>query len=107
MFVALWEFEVKPGCEERFERAYGPDGEWARLFRSDSNCRQTRLLRDPFRPAIYVTLDFWNSRDVYESFLAAHRAEYQAVDEASAGLTISERKVGWFEKTDERSGERR
>ncbi len=97
MFVALWEFEVKRGCEERFEKTYGPGGEWVRLFRSDSNYRETRLLRDPFRPAIYLTLDFWNSRDVYESFLAEHRAEYEAIDKASAGLTISERKVGWFE----------
>jgi hypothetical protein len=24
MFLVLWEFEVKPGCEKRFERVYGP-----------------------------------------------------------------------------------
>jgi hypothetical protein len=100
MFVALWEFEVKPGCEERFERAYGPDGEWARLFRSDADYSETRLLRDAFRPGVYLTLDFWNSREVYENFLSEQRAEYKAIDEAGAGLTISERKVGWFEKTD-------
>ncbi|MEQ1353628.1 MAG: hypothetical protein ABLT11_06390, partial [Candidatus Acidiferrum sp.] len=23
MFLALWEFEVKPGCEERFQTVYG------------------------------------------------------------------------------------
>jgi hypothetical protein len=97
MFVALWEFEVKLGCEERFEKTYGPDGEWARLFRRDSNYCETRLLRDPFRPATYVTLDFWNSREVYENFLSERRAEYGAIDKASAGLTISEQKVGWFE----------
>ena len=60
MFLALWEYEVKSGCEERFESAYGPGSDWARLFRSDSNYRATRLLGDPFRPAIYLTLDFWN-----------------------------------------------
>ncbi len=27
MFVALWEYEVKPGGEERFENGYGPGGE--------------------------------------------------------------------------------
>ena len=102
MFVALWEFEVKRGCEERFEKTYGPGGEWVRLFRSDSNYRETRLLRDPFRPAIYLTLDFWNSRDVYKSFLAEHRAEYEAIDKASAGLTINQRRVGWFELAPER-----
>jgi len=28
MFVALWEYEVKPGCEESFQSAYGPQGAW-------------------------------------------------------------------------------
>jgi hypothetical protein len=37
MFVALWEYEVKQGCEKRFEEAYGPDGGWVRLFRSNAN----------------------------------------------------------------------
>ena len=96
MFVALWEYEVKPGGEERFENAYGQDGEWARLFRSDSSYRETRLLRAPFRPAIYLTLDFWSSRQAYEKFLAEHGVEYQTIDEASAGLTNSERRVGWY-----------
>jgi hypothetical protein len=97
MFVALWEYEVKPGCEERFEKVYGPEGDWVRLFRSDSNYRETRLLRDAFRPAIYHTLDFWNSRRVYENFLSGRRAEYEAIDKASAGLTVNERRIGWFE----------
>jgi heme-degrading monooxygenase HmoA len=97
MFVALWEYEVKPGDEERFEKAYGPEGDWVRLFRSDANYRETRLLRDPFRAGIYLTLDFWESREVYEKFLSARRAEYEAIDKASASLTINERRIGWFE----------
>jgi heme-degrading monooxygenase HmoA len=97
MFVALWEFEVKPGREERFEKVYGPAGDWARLFRSDANYRETRLLRDPFRPAIYFTLDFWNSRQGYEKFLAEHGVEYKTLDEASKGLTAKERRIGWYQ----------
>jgi len=97
MFLALWEFEVKPGCEERFERVYGPAGDWARLFRSDSNYSETRLLHDPFRPAIYLTLDFWSTREAYENFQAERRAEYEAIDEASAGLMLSERRIGLYE----------
>ena len=97
MFVALWEFEVKPGREERFENAYGPGGDWVRLFRSDLSYQETRLLRDPIRPAIYLTLDFWSSRQAYEKFLAEHRAEYTALDATSEGLTASERRVGWYD----------
>jgi hypothetical protein len=97
MFVALWEFEVKPGCEQRFEKACGPDGDWVRLFRSDSNYRETRLGRDPFRPAIYLTLDFWNSRKAYEQFVATHKDEYKVLDAAGERLTSSERRIGVYE----------
>jgi heme-degrading monooxygenase HmoA len=95
MFLALWEYEVKPGCEERFENAYGPAGDWAKLFRSDSKYRETRLLRDPFRSAIYLTLDFWNSRVDYEQF--AHKDDYRALDAAGEELTSKERRIGGYE----------
>ena len=97
MFVALWEYEVKSGGEERFENAYGPDGEWARLFRNDSSYSETRLLRDPFRPAIYLTLDFWNSREAYEQFMAIHKDKYKMLDAAGEELTSKERRIGWYE----------
>jgi heme-degrading monooxygenase HmoA len=101
MFVALWEFEVKPGCEKRFEKVYGPEGAWARLFRNDTHYYQTRLVRDSLRDGVYLTMDFWESREAYEGFMAEHRAEYAAIDEASETLTEGERRVGWFEKVDE------
>jgi heme-degrading monooxygenase HmoA len=98
MFVALWEFEVKPGCEERFQRVYGPGGDWAKLFRNDSNYQETRLLRDATRAAIYLTLDFWKSRQAYERFMESHVAEYKKLDAASENLTLGERKIGWYER---------
>jgi hypothetical protein len=100
MFVALWEYEVKPSCEKRFEEAYGPAGGWVRLFRSDSNYLETRLLRDPFRPAIYVTLDFWHFREAYEEFMRTHKGEYQVLDAVGEELTSNERRLGWFEASE-------
>jgi heme-degrading monooxygenase HmoA len=97
MFLVLWEFEVKPGYENRFEKVYGPDGDWARLFRSDPHYRETRLLHDSFHPSVYLTLDFWESRQSYEGFMANHRAEYGAIDEAGEELTVSERRIGWYQ----------
>ena len=93
MFVTLWEFEVKPGREKQFEKVYGPEGEWAQLFRRDRNYQETRLLRDTVRNSIYLTLDFWNSQDAYEQFLETHAADYKRLDAASAGLTLRERKI--------------
>ncbi len=74
MFVALWEFEVKPGCEKRFQKVYGPEGDWAKLFRNDANYQETRLLHDTEHPAIYLTLDFWASLASVRNILGvAHR----------------------------------
>jgi hypothetical protein len=97
MFLVLWEYEVKPGCEKPFEKLYGPAGAWAELFRTDSHYRETRLLRDPFRSNVYFTLDFWMTRHSYEAFLAAHKSEYHAIDVLAEKLTNSERRLGAYE----------
>src|SRR6202007_3404475 len=68
LFVTLWEFEVKSGSEELFERTYGPDGQWAGLFRRDAGYLGTRLLRDVGAARVYVTMDTWESREAYEEF---------------------------------------
>ena len=96
MFVILWEYEVKPGCEEMFETVYSPQGDWARLFQSDSHYRETRLLRDVSRPRCYFTLDYWDTEQSFETFHAAHQAAYTDLDCSTAGLTISERRLAAF-----------
>ncbi len=98
MFVALWEFEVKPACEERFLKVYGPEGDWAKLFRNDSKYQETRLLHDPEHPAMFLTLDFWASRMAYEKFMVSHAVEYERLDAAGKKLTSRERKIGSFEE---------
>jgi len=100
MFLVLWEYEVKPGCEERFEKLYGPAGDWALLFRTDAHYRETRLLRDPARSNVYLTLDFWTSRESYAWFMAAHTTEYQAMESAGERLTVTERRIGTYEMVD-------
>ena len=97
MFLVLWEYEVKSGSEKQFENVYGPAGDWARLFRTDSYYRETRLLLDPFRSNVYLTLDFWTSRDSYEQFTSAHKAEYQAIDALGESLAASQRRLGAYE----------
>jgi len=96
MFVILWEFEVKPGSEPAFERAYGPQGDWVRLFRSNPHYRSTDLLRDTSRPRIYCTIDYWDSAVAYENFKNSHREAYQALDRVMGGLTLRERQIGSY-----------
>jgi hypothetical protein len=96
MFLALWEYEVKPESEKTYRSVYGPEGDWARLFRQDARYHGTRLLQDAARSGVYMTLDLWESFEAYEEFLKDHKVEYEALERVGEGLTISEQCLGWF-----------
>lgn len=96
MFVTLWEFEVKPGSEELFERTYGPDGQWAELFRRDARYHGTRLLREVGAERVYVTIDEWESRAAYQEFREKFAAEYEELDRRCEGMTVRETHFGEY-----------
>jgi hypothetical protein len=96
-FVAVWEFWVRPGVEAEFEKAYGLDGTWVRLFSGDPAYGGTKLVRDLGEPRRYLTLDSWASAAAYEEFRRLHAEEYRAIDEVCEGLTEREEKIGEFE----------
>jgi hypothetical protein len=95
-YLVMWEFEIKPGMEARFEEVYGPLGEWARLFKQDENYLGTELSRAQGPLARYITSDFWTSEESYQKFLEQHRVEYGAVDRQCDPLRASERKLATF-----------
>ena len=95
--VAVWEFHVKPEARPAFERTYGPDGDWARLFRCSPDYRGTVLLRDRDRPSRYFTLDHWSSSEALSQFKNKHHADYAALDKQCEGLTEQETFLGEFE----------
>ena len=50
MFVVVWHFEIAEENIAAFEAAYGPEGAWAKLFRSSPDYRGTELLCDAYVP---------------------------------------------------------
>ena len=96
MFVILWEFEVKPGNENRFEKAYGPAGAWVQLFQRHPHFRGTQLLQDPSRPQWYFTVDFWESQASYREFLGRYRSDYQELDDSFRELALQQRHIVSF-----------
>lgn len=96
MHVILWEFRVRRGHEQEFERAYGPRGFWAELFRRGEGYMGTELLRDLSEPGRYFTIDRWGSQAAFESFRSRHLSEYEAIDRRCEAMTESETQVGSF-----------
>ena len=47
MIVIVWEFRVRPGRAAGFERAYGPNGDWARLFQHGAEYRALDAVCEP------------------------------------------------------------
>ena len=98
-FVVGWEFWVRSGAEAEFERAYGPDGAWVRLFSGDPAYGWTKLVRDVGQPRRYLTLDYWASAAAYESFKRNHVAQYGEIDRQCEKLTANEKEIGRFSST--------
>jgi heme-degrading monooxygenase HmoA len=100
-YLVIWEFRVKKGMESSFERAYGPDGPWIQLFRTGQSFVATELIRDTRIAGRYVTLDFWESHEVYEKFREANADRYKAIDAECEAMTESEVEIGRFARVGE------
>jgi heme-degrading monooxygenase HmoA len=97
MYLILWRFRPVVGREGEFERAYGPSGEWAHLFRRGDGYLGTELLRRSEDSREYLTLDRWASRAAYEAFRARWSREYRRLDRRLEELTEEEAPLGAFE----------
>ncbi len=95
-YIVVWEFQVKAECEEEFVAAYGPDGEWARLFRRSPEFLGVELLGSAENAARYFTLDHWGSAAGMDMFLATNATAYDVLDRRFSGLTVWERRIGGF-----------
>jgi heme-degrading monooxygenase HmoA len=98
MFVIVWEFYVRRGVEPEFERAYGPEGDWARLFAKSPDYLGTELLADASERGRYVTIDRWTSEVAYERFRSSFSADYESLDRKMERLTEREGALGSFRR---------
>src|SRR5215218_278040 len=97
MYVVLWRFRTLKNRKREFERAYGPSGEWARLFQHGEGYVGTELLQRSDDPREYLVLDRWASRAACEVFRARFSSEYRRLDRRLEGLTVEEVPMGQFE----------
>jgi heme-degrading monooxygenase HmoA len=93
LLVRMWRYEVVPGREAEFERAYGSAGDWARLFARSRGFRGTRLYRDVETPAAYLTVDLFEDHEAWARFLESHRDAYEDLDGRCSALTVSQNEL--------------
>lgn len=91
MYVVVWRFTTDDPVN--FERHYGPEGIWSRLFRRSPEYVRTDLLKST---DAYVTLDWWTSLEAYNAFREQHAEDYSLIDDACEAVTLFEEKLGEF-----------
>lgn len=96
MFVVVWQFEVAEEKIVAFEAAYGPEGNWAKLFRSSPQYLGTELLHDAYVPGSYLTIDRWTSEEAFRKFRKDHDAAYEVLDRTCDALTQRETRIGAY-----------
>ena len=97
MYCYVWSYVVRPDSEPQFLSAYGPEGDWARFFRRDSQYIRTHLLCDRSQKSRFMTIDFWKSYDAWASFRERNAEEFEALDKAFEQFTVEEVHIGSFD----------
>lgn len=95
-FEIVWTYDVEEAARAAFERAYGPDGDWARLFFAVDGFIEVVLLADIERPGRYLTIDRWRDAVAFEAFIGVHGDQYAALDDALAGISSRGHRLGAY-----------
>ena len=92
MFVRVWEYDVPDDQVDGFVAAYGPTGEWARLFARGEGFVRTEVYRRADGRNRFITVDTWRSGAAWQAFLDRWGSAYAELDEAleplAAGGTL-------------------
>jgi heme-degrading monooxygenase HmoA len=80
-----------------FERAYGPEGDWAQFFGGAKGYIGTELLHDVETPSRYLVIDRWESAEAYNDFAVANREEYMRRVDDTRFYYDQELRFGTFE----------
>jgi heme-degrading monooxygenase HmoA len=95
VIALVFSYEVRDAAG--FERAYGPEGDWAQFFGGAKGYIGTELLHDVELPSRYLVIDRWESAQAYNDFAAAHREEYMRRVDDTRFYYDQELRFGTFE----------
>jgi heme-degrading monooxygenase HmoA len=95
-YEIVWSYDVDADDRKAFEQAYGPEGEWSRLFSRGDGFVEVVLLADAADPGLYLTIDRWRDQASFEDFMVQESDDYAALDDALAGVSRRGTRLGGF-----------
>ena len=106
VIAVVWQFEVREGREDEFERFYGADGPWTAISRRSRSFLGSSFLKDLGQPNRYVVVEYWSEMVVYERHHADFADEVVELEQQRAALVRAMQPLGLFNALDvpERAG---
>jgi quinol monooxygenase YgiN len=81
VIAVVWQFQVKAGQQEEFERFYGADGEWTQLGRRSRSFLGSSFLRDQAHDTNYLLIEYWSEMVVYERHRKSFVTDLRSLEE--------------------------
>jgi hypothetical protein len=100
LVAVVWQFEIRAGGAEEFERLYGADGDWTKLSRQSRSFLGSSFLRDIGAESRYLLVEYWGEMMVYEKHLADFGDEVRALEQQRERLVERMETVGVFTALD-------
>jgi quinol monooxygenase YgiN len=66
VIAVVWQFQVKPGQQDDFEKFVGADGPWTTFGRRSRSYLGSSFLRDQAHDTHYLLIEYWSEMVVYE-----------------------------------------
>lgn len=96
MIAVMWQYDVKPGCQDEFEGLFGPDGDWATVSRHTRSYLGSSFLRDQNRPLRYVLIEYWSEMVVSEQHRTYQADALAVLEQRRSRLVEAVEPVGIF-----------
>jgi quinol monooxygenase YgiN len=81
VIAVVWQFQVKAGHQDAFEKFYGADGEWTDLGRKSRSFLGASFLRDQVNDTHYLLIEYWSEMVVYEKHRTSFVADLKSLEE--------------------------
>jgi hypothetical protein len=95
-YIIIWKYRIKPEAVQLFEKEYGSEGAWVNLFTQSNHYGGSVLYKSDEEKNSYLLIDYWDSKEEYETFKEKYRAMYDSLGTKFESLYVEEKKIGSF-----------
>ena len=96
MIAVVWQFDVREGRQQEFERFYGAGGPWTALSRRSRSFLGSSFLKALAQPDRYIVIEYWSEMVVYERHRKSVLTDMHTLEERRGALCDTVVPLGIF-----------